>query len=422
VPAYITWEQYLRNGERLRSNRCTAATPGQPRKGGALLSGLVKCAHCDHRMHVLYGTPGHPRYECVSHLGRGEGRTCQGLVAASLDTVVVEQVLRVLTPAGIELSLRAAEDIEKERARLDAHWRSEIERAGYEARLAQRSYRAVDPENRLVARTLERKWEEALRHEQQVREEYDRFRSSSARRLTSEELGLIRALSADVPALWGAADTPATDRKEIIRTLVERVTVTVRGSTEHVVARIDWVGGTTSEHALLRPVGSLERLADYPRMRGLIKGWLEEGQTMAQIAEGLNREGFRSPSGRLDSSYTPRRAGSLVHRLGLSKKRPAAEALPAGEWWLRDLAAELGVSLSRLQYWVKQGYAHVRKSKAWGQLVVWADADELNRLRRLRDHPRQNRLARYPDELIRPKQRQPHSAKTRQKRSANVTG
>src|SRR5262249_55549034 len=101
VPAYITWEQHLRNREQLRNNRCTAATPGQPGKGVALLSGVVVCNKCGHRMHVLYGTPAHPRYECVSHLRRGEQRTCPGLVAAPLDALVAEQVLRVLTPAEI---------------------------------------------------------------------------------------------------------------------------------------------------------------------------------------------------------------------------------------------------------------------------------------------------------------------------------
>lgn len=404
VPAYISWEQYLSNGARLRGNRSTAATPGQPRKGVALLSGLVVCQGCGHRMHVLYGTPGHPRYECVAHLGRGERRTCPGLVAAPLDALVAERVLDVLTPAGIELSLRTAEDVERERARLDAHWKAEAERAAYESRLAERSYRAVDPENRLVARTLERQWEEVLRHEREVREGYDRFRREKPRRLTAEELELIRSLAADIPSLWRAADTPAADRKEILRTLVERVTVTVRERTEHVRVRIDWIGGSASEHALRRPVGSYERMADFPRLRERIQTWLAAGQSMAQVADGLNREGFHSASGRLDR-FTARRVGQLISRLGLSSKRPAAERLPAGEWWVRDLAAEVAVSVTRLRHWVKRRYVHVRKSKAWGQLVIWADADELDRLRRLRDHPRPNRLARYPVELSRPKAR-----------------
>src|SRR5205823_1547976 len=143
LPAYITWDQYLQNCERLRQNRCTAATPGQPRKGAALLTGLVVCSGCGRRMHAQYGSRAFPRYECISHRDRAAPRTCSGLTAAALDALVVDQVPRVLTPAGIELSLRAATDIKRERERLDAHWRAEGERAAYEARLAERSHRAV---------------------------------------------------------------------------------------------------------------------------------------------------------------------------------------------------------------------------------------------------------------------------------------
>jgi DNA invertase Pin-like site-specific DNA recombinase len=404
VPVYISWEQYLRNEERLRNNRSTAATPGQPRKGIALLGGLVVCRRCGYRMHVLYGSPGHPRYECVMHLHCGAPRTCPGLVASPLDALVADQVLRVLTPAGIELCLRASEDIEAERTRLDDHWRAEIERAGYTARLAERSYRAVDPENRLVARTLERQWEEALVHEQKVREDYDRFRRESPRRLTGEERERIRALANDIPSLWRDANTPAADRKEILRTLVERVMIAVHEKSEYVDACIHWVGGSVSEHCLCRPLGNYERLADFVKLRERVTAELAAGKTTAQIAEALNREGFHSPSGRLDR-FTARRVGMLIYRLGLSKKRPPAERLSANEWWVRDVAEKIGVPVSRLRHWIKNGYVHVRKSVAWGQVVIWADADELSRLRRLRDHPRQNRTAHYPAELIRPKER-----------------
>ncbi len=161
LPAYITWERFLRNTEQLRQNRTTATTKGHARQGIALLAGLVYCGHCGHRKGLLYGATSRPRYDCVTRRQPGEPRTCPGISAAALDAAVSEQVLRALTPAGIELSVAAAGDIERERARLDAHWKAELERAGYEVRLAERSYRAADPDNRLVVRTLERRWEEA---------------------------------------------------------------------------------------------------------------------------------------------------------------------------------------------------------------------------------------------------------------------
>jgi DNA invertase Pin-like site-specific DNA recombinase len=402
LPAYITWEEYLCNTERLRQNRTTATTRGTARQGIVLLSGLVFCGRCGRRKGVLYSATSRPRYECVTHLQPGEARTCPGICAVVLDAAVGEQVLRALTPAGIELSLTAAGDIERERARLDAHWREELERAGYEARLAERSYRAVDPDNRLVARTLEQRWEDALRREQEAREAYDRFRLESPRRLTPEELDHIRAWAADIPSLWNAADTPAADRKEIARALIERVTVTMPGDAENVVVRIQWIGGTSTEHALRRPISRYERLTDFPRMRRLVEAAVAAGQSAAQIAECLYREGFRPPSGRADR-FTPGRARDLVYRLGLSPRRRPAESLAVDEWWIRDLVDELGVGYNRFQEWARKGYVHARRVGSRKHLVIWADAEEQDRLRRLRDAFRPGRTSRYPAELTRPK-------------------
>ena len=142
--------------------------------------------------------------------------------------------------------------------------------------------------------------QEALRREQEAREAYDRFRLESPHRLTPEELDRIRALAADIPSLWNAADTPVADRKEIVRALVERVTVTVHGNTERVMLRIDWIGRTSTELALRRPISHYERLDDFPRMRSLVLAKVAAGQTAEEIAECLNREGFRPPSGRTD--------------------------------------------------------------------------------------------------------------------------
>jgi DNA invertase Pin-like site-specific DNA recombinase len=404
LPAYITWEQYVRNRDRLRQNRTTATNRGTARRGIALLSGLVYCGRCGRRMGVLYSDALRPRYECVTHLQPGEPRTCPGISAAVLDAAVGEHVLRALTPAGIELSLTAAGGIERERARIDAHWRAELERAGYEVRLAERSYRAVDPDNRLVARTLEQRWEESLRREQEAREAYDRFRRESPRRLTAEELDRIRSLAADIPSLWNAADTPAADRKEIVRALVECVTVTVRDNTEHVILRIGWIGGASTEHSLRRTISCYRRLCDFPRMQSLVEAAVSAGQTSEQIAECLNREGFRPVSNR-DDRFTPSRARELVYRLGLSPRCRPAEPLEPDEWWARDLADKLGLSYHRLKDWVKKGYVHVRRVGRRGNLVIWADAEERERLGRLRDYPRPGRSNRYPDELTRPKDR-----------------
>src|SRR5438876_4290196 len=215
VPAYITWEQYERNQERLRQNSSRWEATGAPRKGAALLGGLVICGVCVIRMQVRYTGSQPGRYDCVRHLRHGHERRCRGLQASGLDELVVQQLLRALEPAALELSLGAAEDIQRERKRLALHWQQQLERARYDAQQAERRYRAVDPDNRLVARTLEQQWEQALRDERQRQEEYDRFVQQKPLELTDSEIDRIRELANDLPALWQSAATSAVDRKEI---------------------------------------------------------------------------------------------------------------------------------------------------------------------------------------------------------------
>ena len=162
--------------------------------------------------------------------------------------------------------------------------------------------------------------EMSLRREQEAREGYDRFRRELPRRLSPEDLERIRALATDIPSLWRAADTTVMDRKEIVRAIVERVTVTVHGNTEQAMLRIDWIGGTSIEHPLRRPISRYERLDNFPRMRSLVLAGVAAGQTAEEIAECLNREGFRPPSCRVDR-FTPELARGLVYRLGLSPRR-----------------------------------------------------------------------------------------------------
>jgi DNA invertase Pin-like site-specific DNA recombinase len=245
LPAYITWERYLDNQRRLAANRFGPATPGVPRKGRALLGGLVVCGECGRRMQVKYKKTDHPAYTCTWYLLEGRPRTCPAIQAAILDPVVERQLLRALSPAALELSQRAAEDVERERTRMAELARQDLERARYEADRAARQYDAVDPGNRLVAGELERRWEEALLHRRQVEEDHDRRMREQPPWLTAEERARIGALAADVPALWSAATTTA-DRKEILRCLIERVTVDVEEMTEYMNVTIQWAGGFRS--------------------------------------------------------------------------------------------------------------------------------------------------------------------------------
>src|SRR5207245_7491307 len=164
------------------------------------------------------------------------------LAGPCLDTFVSQQVLAALEPAALELSLTVTARLEQERAELDQLWQQRRERAAYEVERAARQYHAVEPEHRLVARTLERAWEEKLAAQQQLEEEYHRFVQHKPRLLSEAEREAIRRLATDIPALWVAPTTTAADRKEIIRQVVERVVVEVQGSRESVQVRREWIG------------------------------------------------------------------------------------------------------------------------------------------------------------------------------------
>ena len=168
---------------------------------------------------------------------------CGHIAAAVLDDLVAREVLRALEPAALDLSLRAIENVERERKRLHDHWHQTLERARQEVERAERQYQAVEPENRLVARTLETRWEEALKKQRQVEEDYHRFLARQPATLSEADRQRIRSLSASVATLWHSPGTSASDRKQIIRCVVERVIVVADKATELNDVTIVWHGG-----------------------------------------------------------------------------------------------------------------------------------------------------------------------------------
>jgi DNA invertase Pin-like site-specific DNA recombinase len=399
LPAYITWERYLANQERMHQNRSLPDTAGTPREGAALLTRLLVCGTCGRFLHACYPGKTYIYYQCESHLYKGTEKNCHGLKAVVIDGLVADQVLRVLEPATLELSLAAAADIDRERERLHRHWRQRLERARYEAERAERQYQAVEPENRLVARTLERRWEEAMLQEKQLEEEYDRFLREQPSSLSEDERARIRSLSRDIPALWNAAETTAADRKEIIRLLVERVVVQVRADSEEVEATIDWRGGSSSHHAIIRPVGRYEQMRDYDRLVEHLARWRAEGYSAVQIAAKLNAAGFRPP--RKPGGYTTGQVQQLLLRCKLTTEQARVGELGEDEWWLPDLARALDLPASRLRYWAERGWVNAWKTPAQRPWIVWADSSERRRLEQLKIASRRGNTE-LPAELTTP--------------------
>jgi hypothetical protein len=174
-------------------------------------------------------------------------------------------------------------------------WSQRLERAAYEADRAARQYRLVEPENRLVARQLEREWEEKLVAQQGLQDERRRFEQAQPRILSAAEQAAIRRLATDIPALWSAPTTTDADRKEIIRQVVERVVVDGTGGDERIMARIEWVGGAQTVGDLTRPVGRWDQLSFYADLAERVRSLAAAGLSYAVIAERLNTEGFHPP-------------------------------------------------------------------------------------------------------------------------------
>jgi len=409
LPGYISWQRYEANLARLARNSARVAAMGAPREGDSLLAGLVACARCGRRMMVAYsGRSNRLRYSCQRAAIEYAEPACQSLAGEGLDALVERQLLSALEAASLELSLGAGDGLRLERERIHRHWLQRLERARYEADRAARQYHAIEPENRLVGRELERRWEQALAEARDVEEQFDRFRRDQPGELTAAEREMIVALSSDIPSLWRAETTSASDRRVIVRHLVERVAVAVQGETEWVEVSIHWSGGFVSLHQLRRPVRRLEQLRDFASLMGRVRELHDAGKTSGEIAEILNREGFH-PAKRRDT-YNRAMVRQLLSRRGRTGPRPLAATdtspLLADEWWLSDLSRELGMPQPTVHSWLRRGWIGSRKSSvAGGRWILWADAEELARLRRLRTSPRSWSDAPYPAELTTPKTR-----------------
>ena len=408
-PAYITWERFDAIQQRLANNRSLAPAQGVPREGSALLGGLLICGRCQRRLAPAYGGKGNPlRYTCMRAMINYGAPICISLSGAVLDDFVGEQVMGVLQPASLELSITAEHALRAERTELERHWQQRLERVHYEAERAAREYRSVEPENRLVARELERQWEEALRHEQHEQEAYARFRLEQAAELTPGERDAIRRLAQDLPGLWAAPETTPQDRQEIVRLVLDQVTVEVRGESELVDVTLHWAGGVESRHHLIRPVQRYEQLSAYPRLIARTLTLRHEGLSFEQVAEHLNDEGFYPPK-RTDQ-FNGGMIARLLSRQGLHGPRPRTMAkvdvLQSHEYWLSDLARSLSMPNATLYKWQRLGWVHSRKvADAFGRLALWADDEELERLRQLRLFKRQWPEPRYPARLTTPKTR-----------------
>jgi DNA invertase Pin-like site-specific DNA recombinase len=389
LPAYISWERFEANQKRLSTNRNLPSTPGAPRNGPAVLAGLVRCGRCNRRMVVRYSGPkNHPSYTCTRGSADYGEPLCQGLSnGTALDELVARQLLAAVEPAALEASLAAVAGVERQRAELTRQWHLRRERSAIAVDRAARQYQACEPENRLVARELERRWEEALKAQRQLDEEYDRFVRGAPAELSDNALSAIRALAADLPAVWSAATTTPADRQRIARLLLERVVVTVGKASERVDVMLHWVGGAVRPHTITRPVTRYSQQSEHPRLVTRLRVLCGGRLNATAIADRLNAEGFCPP--KRTNRFTRDMVLRLTAHLGLARRQRhgSSAGLGTDEYRPMSLARRLGLSRDTVRRWLRAGWLNLRRDDD-GHHVIWADAAELRRLRELHDLPR----------------------------------
>lgn len=296
-PAYITWEQYLANQERLHQNamrfaRRTQQPQGAARQGAALLQGLAVCGCCGHHMNVAYKAS--HRYFCNALAKRFGEPMCASLHGPSLDEVVVQAFFDAIRPAQLDALEAVLAAQQAERERLARQWEERLKRARYEAHLAERRYDAVDPDNRLVAAQLERRWEEGLRQLRATQEAYERFQQASApSTLTPDLREQLRHISDTLPGLWHSGQLSNAQKKELLRCLISRV-ILRREAPDRIEINIVWVSGHYSIAYARPPIHRQRDVTGYAEMVKRIEELWQQGLNDEQIAAQLTTEGFHT--------------------------------------------------------------------------------------------------------------------------------
>jgi DNA invertase Pin-like site-specific DNA recombinase len=394
-PGYLTWDQFLGHQARLLSN-CQARgkqepKAGPPREGPALLQGLVLCGKCGRAMTIRYhhqrGGRVVPEYVCAKTCVEECQPRCQSIPGASIDAAVGKLLIQSVAPLALEVALNVQNEIEARVAEADRLRLQQVQRAQYEADQARLRYMRVDPNNRLVADTLEVQWNEKLRLLAQAKEEYERHHQLDSTRITDEQKARIRALASDFPKLWQDPKTPDRERKRMARLLLEDVTLR---RDETVCVQLRFRGGARQELHLPLPKAAWELKKTKPEIVAEIDQLMDH-HTEGEIAQLLNERGWHSSAG---NPFTLRMIHRLRHAYRLKTRRAR---LQKGQTLLtpRQIGLMIGAAFSRANYWRRVGVLKGVKIGERNEYLYYKPTEaevEQIRCRRQKRSPKANRV------------------------------
>jgi DNA invertase Pin-like site-specific DNA recombinase len=361
---YLSWEEYEQNQKRLHESAQAIGADrrrGPPREGPALLQGLVLCGRCGNRMTVRYHSRhGHlcPEYLCQREGIEHAEPICQRVPGVGIDHAIGELLVKAVNPLALEVTLAVQRELQSRIDDADRLRHKQVERAQYDADLAQRRYLRVDPDNRLVADSLEADWNHKLRALTEAHEEYARRHEQDARVLTDDQRATILALASDFPRLWRDPATPDRERKRMVRLLLEDITL---NRDHQITLQIRFKGGAHKTVNLPLPLQSWQKCVTPSAVVNEIDQLLNQ-HTVLEIATILNERGIVSGAGR---PFHPHLVARLVRSYGL---KPRYDRLrEAGLLTVQEMADALHISPTHVKIWNRhrlvRGHAYSDKNE-----------------------------------------------------------